>query len=839
MRVWMQQVLTILEWVAFVSLLIAIVVRYWPLRHRLYYFATHYVPPTVFVLLFYALLVGGYGTQYGIPNLFWHDHPVTRLFAAVWVTLLFAVVWICAFFADPEKARTQTELRRFLGEQGPPPADETLHDQIKRFLLVSWSPFLLLLWSPAIFPDVFTGVPKFIDAGLGLSGDAGNHPLAWLIGVLLWGAGIAIGVGITWGVIAATRRISEGSAERPRGGDVIAPAPPAQPQVEVAPEPREEGLEAGDARVPRADSNPAERPLVPRDAGKPTDIERYDQEMRKREEIQDNAAIQAGLCRFLVIVVGVYVAFGLLNIFWPGLRLRSAAFPICLLLSALTVGYFVTAVFLFRYKYVFVAVLILAIGLLNVRPFKLRFPHMEIAGSGNDSYYDNPSLEKSGVDPGVRPIKAPAVDCGDPASGDEAVSDDHEVLCKWRRRFPSGQGHPKPVLAVVACSGGANRAGLWTAVVLETLDRRLTGFADRLRLVTGASGGMVGASYYVAALHKEHLKAEGDPGAGSTNHNKQGWLVNRMELDSLTPVAQQMVLGDIPAIFCPWVLSRDRGTVLESTWPELDIPLRSLRKQEEAGEIPSLIFSPMIVEDGRRLLISNLELGFMTRTSGRLLGSGSDEQLYSHPSVSFFKLFPEADEFRLATAVRMSATFPFVSPAVNLPTEPPLRVVDAGYLDNYGINTAVAWIYHHRQTLATQTSGVVLIQVRAYPGGRDRLEFPEPFIPFGEKLGRGFQFLSSPLEGGLAARNASTLFRNDMEIKAIGDWFRDNAEMKNAATPFFTTVIFETDLDIAMNWYTTEAELNELTQEFDVSNSKNVKRLEALESWWPSRQSTK
>ena len=127
MNGWMRIDLTFLQWVVFAAMLLAIAVRYGSLRHRLFYLATHYVPPTVFVLLVYALLLGGYGTQYGIPNLFWHDHPVTRLVAAISVTLLFAVVWIRAFYADPEKAQTQKELRRFLGEQGPPPAAERIH----------------------------------------------------------------------------------------------------------------------------------------------------------------------------------------------------------------------------------------------------------------------------------------------------------------------------------------------------------------------------------------------------------------------------------------------------------------------------------------------------------------------------------------------------------------------------------------------------------------------------------------------------------------------------------------------------------------------------------------
>ena len=40
----------------------------------------------------------------------------------------------------------------------------------------------------------------------------------------------------------------------------------------------------------------------------------------------------------------------------------------------------------------------------------------------------------------------------------------------------------------------------------------------------------------------------------------------------------------------------------------------------------------------------------------------------------------------------MSSTFPYVTSAAALPTDPPRHVVDAGYYDNYGVNLAAAWI---------------------------------------------------------------------------------------------------------------------------------------------------
>ena len=63
--------------------------------------------------------------------------------------------------------------------------------------------------------------------------------------------------------------------------------------------------------------------------------------------------------------------------------------------------------------------------------------------------------------------------------------------------------------------------------------------------------------------------------------------------------------------------------------------------------------------------------------------------------------------------MRMSATFPYVTSAVVLPTDPPRHVVDAGYYDNYGVNLAASWIASHGDWIRRNTSGVLVVQIRA------------------------------------------------------------------------------------------------------------------------------
>jgi hypothetical protein len=158
----------------------------------------------------------------------------------------------------------------------------------------------------------------------------------------------------------------------------------------------------------------------------------------------------------------------------------------------------------------------------------------------------------------------------------------------------------------------------------------------------------------------------------------------------------------------------------------------------------------------------------------------------------------------------MSATFPFASPAVSLPAEVSRRVVDAGYYDNYGVDLATSWIYVNQDWIREHTSGVALIQLRAYPSeleiqsffglpGEDRRS---PFAKWQDRLVTSFQGLSSPLAGGLSAREWSMRFRNANQVRALDD-------LLNRGRParLFETFVFENSTDFAMNWFLSDQDI--------------------------------
>ena len=171
----------------------------------------------------------------------------------------------------------------------------------------------------------------------------------------------------------------------------------------------------------------------------------------------------------------------------------------------------------------------------------------------------------------------------------------------------------------------------------------------------------------------------------------------------------------------------------------------------------------MIIEGTQQLLISNLNLDG--------LGGG----------MEFFKQFRRAG-LKLSTALRMNATFPFVTPVASLPTTPPRRVVDAGYKENYGVDLATEWLEKHRQWLSRHTSGVILIQIRAYPldaVGQIESETDEDDASpstdddgsalgsFRARMSRAMEFLTSPLEGVMSVNKGTMITINNQKIDRL------------------------------------------------------------------------
>lgn len=375
---------------------------------------------------------------------------------------------------------------------------------------------------------------------------------------------------------------------------------------------------------------------------------------------------------------------------------------------------------------------------------------------------------------------------------------------------PAWSSRQQRPLVVLCASGGGITAEVWAYKMLKAFEK-LPGFTQDLRVITGASGGMVGAAIWISdqSFHKQH------PGNFKLPERFSDKRID--QLDQLSRVTQRLALWDLSwgAVLqriplWPFNLTKyqDRGNLLEAVWkeefPPLAISLPEILPFERSGDLPSLIFSPMLAQDGRRLLISNLNLAPL-----KCAGWGSGASMDRVRSA----IQAEAGTLEgipLTTWARMSATFPIVSPAACLPqrppSNPPRNPVDAGYYDNDGTNLAVGWIREcYLPWLETQLeagnaqvqppSCIVLVELDAYPRLRK--------VPLRQRLTGNLFFEDvKHVATGASQRVRSIHFRNDEEIEALGRF---------GHIPIHS-VRFECSVDASLSWALTDVERRAISE---------------------------
>ncbi|MGY6534358.1 MAG: hypothetical protein ACXIVG_03340 [Pararhodobacter sp.] len=478
-------------------------------------------------------------------------------------------------------------------------------------------------------------------------------------------------------------------------------------------------------------------------------------------------------------------------------------------------------------------------------PFRYRIPGIPAR------YYDSP------VDPGA-PAAEP--DLAAPLVAPE------QALKAWHQR-QAGQGLPaaseagtteKPRLVLLALSGGGYRATFWAAAVLDALFQRDSGFqracggdtpvdgdtldglAGSIRFIAGASGGMVTGGYLA------HVSAQAAAGApvppslvGMIEDDILAYQTQERRIappdmvppprrrvplarDSLSAIAWQL-LADLGHIFRTGTVQRDRGRILQAHWSTLDAPFSQLRDAEAKGMRPSVIYSPMLIENGAPFFISNLDLASFRTHYVRNGQSDANEH-----SDELFRLLPGAfaeagTGLTVATAARLSATFPYVLPAVSLPLKGYRRVVDAGYYDNYGIDVLAGLLNTDavRDWVVRHCSGVLVIALRAFPDTAPN----RPDRP----VARLFWWLTSPVEAMFNARGSSQTFRNREQLRLTRQLYGaalvaaekgpvqprsgpspDDRTWQQRGRDFVDIVTFTCDAEASMSWHLSQADMDRL-----------------------------
>ncbi|MAK61006.1 MAG: hypothetical protein CMK09_08510 [Ponticaulis sp.] len=260
--------------------------------------------------------------------------------------------------------------------------------------------------------------------------------------------------------------------------------------------------------------------------------------------------------------------------------------------------------------------------------------------------------------------------------------------------LPKTMDDPAFPVLIIAAEGGGARAAYWTGSVLADLDAVTpsSGFKtrDHIFLVSGVSGGALGAATYGASIVEEQESGQ------SASMTVDAFLTQ----DFLSPVTAGALYHDLFTDFVPFPLhALDRAKWLEGSWQDgwkretgsdlFSEDFRGLWNAEEGrqplgalGAVPLLTFNTTSVRSGGTWHVSPV----------RYADSSGCE------SRDFVDLV-EADGrgMSLATAAHLSARFTGVSPAGRIdlkgyddcPAKGFDRFVDGAYFENSGADIAV------------------------------------------------------------------------------------------------------------------------------------------------------
>ncbi len=233
-----------------------------------------------------------------------------------------------------------------------------------------------------------------------------------------------------------------------------------------------------------------------------------------------------------------------------------------------------------------------------------------------------------------------------------------KILEEWKART----GEDKPKLIISNSSGGGTRSALWTFTVLQKTDELLRGqLSNHLHLMTGASGGMVGAAYYREILLRYKKGELRSMYTGDYRENIAKDLLNKLCFAAST---NDLFFRYQKGIINGQEFTKDRGYAFEeqlhdNTKNMLNHNLGYYKNFEATALIPVMIFTPTIVNDGRRLYISSQPLNFLTTSEG-----GPNSMMKSYENIDYQSFFTtnKPNDIRFSSVLRSQATFPFVLP---------------------------------------------------------------------------------------------------------------------------------------------------------------------------------
>jgi len=292
-------------------------------------------------------------------------------------------------------------------------------------------------------------------------------------------------------------------------------------------------------------------------------------------------------------------------------------------------------------------------------------------------------------------LKTTGTKTAEPYLGREGFRSYLENWIKWHKAAIDSSEH-YPVFFTIA-DGGASRSGYWVAVVLGRLHEQTrysnvtnqSYFLDHLFCLSGASGGSVGNTSFLAALDIQRNHPELKTDTLSTRYLDNDFLSYALAR-LLGPDIIKPVFGFLPG----W---RDRAAALEIAMDnpsEKDSYMGKMIRGDFAAlipndqnRLPALCINTTKVNDGGPGVVSTINIDSSDVKISRKKSLGVTDTTYIDTSRIFGKridvlnLVPPGHGMRISTAMVLGARFPYMSPGGKLGDS---YFVDGGYFDNSG-----------------------------------------------------------------------------------------------------------------------------------------------------------
>ncbi|MDZ7848953.1 MAG: hypothetical protein U5L96_20755 [Owenweeksia sp.] len=177
--------------------------------------------------------------------------------------------------------------------------------------------------------------------------------------------------------------------------------------------------------------------------------------------------------------------------------------------------------------------------------------------------------------------------------------------------------------------------------------------------------------------------------------------------------------------------------------------------------------------------------------------------------IEYSRFFARHDPGNLSfpTALRLSASFPYITPLVNMPSEPVMELIDAGVRDNEGFELALRYIYNHRDWIASNTSGVSVVQVKANRPNK---------VPIEEGAITKLDKLTHPIGGIFKSFHNFQVYNKSLLMQLSRE------ELKSPIEIVRFSLFAEEDEKVCLSWHLTGGEKKSIVHTFNNAHNQQA-----------------